>query len=80
MGLYSSFVKHITYPLINYREGLRGIHFHLREFEKTQYLPLQKLKEIQWRKLEELLNHAYENAIFYREILDSIGLKPGKIK
>ncbi|GAF90232.1 unnamed protein product, partial [marine sediment metagenome] len=58
MNLYSKFVKHISYPLINWRDGVRGIYKHLNEFEKSQFRPLKELKKLQWRRLQKIIIHA----------------------
>lgn len=47
---------------------------------KSQYWPLEKLKEYQWSRVQELLTHSYENVSYYRMLLKSHDLKPDDIK
>jgi phenylacetate-CoA ligase len=49
-------------------------------FVKNQWLSYDKLLEIQHQKLRRLINHAYFNVPYYRELFDSIGIKPEEIK
>ncbi len=42
----------------------------------SQYWPADKLREVQWAKLETLLRHAYESCEFYRQRLNKLGLHP----
>ena len=44
----------------------------------SQYWAADKLRELQWAKLEILLKHAYESCEFYRQQLDRLGLHPNR--
>ena len=48
--------------------------------EKSQWWPKEKLEEYQWRKLDTLLKHAYENVPYYRRIFNERGIKPKDIQ
>lgn len=48
--------------------------------KESQWWSKKKLEEYQWRKLEALLKHAYENVPYYRRILDERGIKPKHIQ
>ena len=48
--------------------------------EKSQWWSKERLEEYQWRKLEDILKHAYENVPYYRKIFDERGIKPNDIK
>ena len=76
MDLYAKFVKKISYPLINWRDGIRGIYKHLDFFENTQYLPLDELERIQFLRLKKIIAHAYENTTFYKKRFDNAGFNP----
>lgn len=52
----------------------------LRQLRKNLWLPEEKLREIQRRKLSKLLDHAYTNVSYYRELFDEAGIKPHDIK
>lgn len=58
-------------------DGRLGKYRLLKEMEKW---PLDKLYEWQYAKLRKLLEHAYANVPFYRELWDKSGVKPSDIK
>lgn len=39
-----------------------------------------EVEEIQNMKIRDLVNHAYNNTVYYREVFDNLGLKPQDIK
>jgi len=80
VSLYSKFVKHVTYPLINRREGIKGVYAHLKELEKSQYYSLDSLEALQLERLKNLLVHARENAPFYRKRFKDAGFNPASLK
>jgi phenylacetate-CoA ligase len=53
---------------------------HLRRLIKDQWLPPERLREVQERKLRRLVAHAYERVPYYRRLFDSVGLKPADIR
>ena len=63
-------------------EGLRkrGTFRYLREFEENQWRSERELTDLQWSKLQALLNHAYETVPYYRTQLQALGLTPGMIR
>jgi phenylacetate-CoA ligase len=52
----------------------------LRTLRKNVWLSEKELKRIQEQKLKILIRHAYENVIYYRNLLNSVGIKPEHIK
>src|SRR5215813_11280546 len=44
--------------------------------ETTQWLPLDELLELQWRRLGTMLKHAYEHVPYYREIIREVRTDP----
>jgi phenylacetate-CoA ligase len=56
----------------------RKISEYLRSLEKTQYLPREKLFDLQRSRLRDLLRHAAANVPFYQERFRKIGLDPDK--
>lgn len=79
MGLFSHFVRYVSFPLINYREGIRGIYAHLRELERTQYLSADRLRDLQFQRLKQLFIHAYTNTVFYKRRFDEAGFDPTRL-
>lgn len=51
-----------------------------RELEKTQYLPENTLRDLQWQRFEAILRYAYENNDFYRRRFDAAGILPNDIR
>lgn len=51
-----------------------------RELEQNQWHQTSELSEISWRKLKQLIDHAYENVPFYRRRFQEIGLAPQDIQ
>ncbi len=47
--------------------------------KKSQYWSEKQIEEYQFKKLNELLNHAYENVPYYRKLFNSKDLKPEDI-
>ena len=48
--------------------------------EQSQWWSRQEIEQYQWRQLESLLKHAYQNVPFYRRIFDERGLTPEQIQ
>lgn len=51
-----------------------------RELERNQWLGLDQLENIAWRRLKKLLAHAYANVPFYRDRFRQVGLTPADIE
>lgn len=51
-----------------------------REIEKTQYLPESQLREIQWRRLQDMLRFVGEKNPFYRDRFAEAKISPFDIK
>lgn len=61
------------------RSGSRRLDWW-RELEKTQYWDEGRLREVQWRRLGELLRFAYEHNSFYRGRFVGAGLHPDEVR
>ena len=48
---------------------------YLSLLEKSQWWSKEKILEFQWRKIENLLNHAYKNVPYYTRLLDEGGFR-----
>jgi len=76
---YQSFAKCVVLPLILWRGGESARLRYLREFERTQFLSVEEIRELQYQRLKNMLRHAYEQCPFYRQRLDQVGLHPTDI-
>lgn len=80
MSLFQKLVRYGTYPLSLWKLG-EGVQLrYLREFERTQHLPTDEIRELQWQRLLPLLQHAYRHCGFYRERFNRAGIVPGDIR
>jgi len=52
----------------------------LQNLEKTQFLPLSEIEEIQRKKLKNLINYSYKNVPFYKKTFKKLNLTPDDIK
>ena len=71
-----AFSKHILFPIAY---GRTDTGRHLKELERSQWFSLQQIQEIQWAKLLRLINHAYSNVPYYRDLFDGQCIEPSDI-
>ncbi len=76
MPLYPELVRNVFLPLSLWRAGELAQMRYLREFEQTQFLSTEAIRELQWQRLRKLLHHAYLQCPFYRSRFDRAGLTP----
>ncbi|RMF05629.1 phenylacetate--CoA ligase family protein, partial [Candidatus Woesearchaeota archaeon] len=72
-------IKYFTNPLWEFAAGRKTLSY-LKELEKSQHWPLEKLEELQNQRLRALLKHAYENVPYYRRVFRERKLKPEDVK
>jgi phenylacetate-CoA ligase len=80
MPLFRQAVRHVFLPLSLWRAGESAQLRYLREFEHTQFLSPEQLRELQWRRLRTLLEHAYAQCPFYAERFRRAGVGPGDFR
>ncbi len=64
------------FTLLNYIRAL----YYIAQLRRHQWLKEEELAKIQEKKLRAIIKHAYHNVPFYRELYDSVGIKPEDIK
>jgi phenylacetate-CoA ligase len=69
--------RHGVYPN---EEGDRTKAHSEKHWSAIETLPRDRIKEIQWVKLQNLIRFAYENSPFYRKKWNEVGVKPKDIK
>jgi phenylacetate-CoA ligase len=79
MDAMSFLSRRVIHPLWALKEGSSHLKY-LREYEKTQFLSLSELRELQWSRLKALLEHAYLNVPFYRKRFEEARIHPEDIK
>lgn len=76
MDLYSPFVRNVFHPFALWHRGELSQRNYLREFEKSQFFSLHEIRSLQWRSMRHLLNHAFEQCPYYRDLFQRKGLLP----
>lgn len=79
MNLTSSLIRYVVAPAWAAWEGTPYL-MHYRSLLKTQHDCRSTIEARQWDSIEQLLWHAYRTVPFYRELWDSIGLEPSRIR
>lgn len=54
--------------------------YHLLELKRNQWKTLDDLKHIQMKKLKAIITHAYTHVPYYRQLFNSVKIKPEDIK
>lgn len=73
--MYSSFVKHISFPFYQRWHGSDYLK-RLREFERSQWFSPDQLRDIQWQRLKKVLRQAYENVSYYKTVFSALQATP----
>lgn len=73
-GVYETLFRNALYPA--YESGLRRRKTlaYLREYERDQWRSADELDALQWRKLQRLIAHCWEQVPFYREWWGRVGM------
>lgn len=54
--------------------------YHLLKLLRNQWLRKEELEQLQQRKLQKIIKHAYERVSYYHKLLDSVGIRPEDIR
>jgi len=60
--------------------GPAAKYFQLRKVLRDQWLPSDKLKQIQTARLRRVIKHAYQNVPYYHNLFKLAGVTPEEIK
>ncbi|MBN1857433.1 MAG: phenylacetate--CoA ligase family protein [Dehalococcoidia bacterium] len=79
MSFYNGLTRHVLAPTFDI---IRGTHTmqRLAELERSQWLPRERIEDIQVEGLQKLIRYAYLRVPYYRRTMDSLGLNPEDIK
>jgi phenylacetate-CoA ligase len=80
MALYQKVVRHVFLPLSLWRAGETAQLRYLNEFERTQFLSEEEIRELQWARLKVLLRHAHARCPFYRRRFETAGVVPEDLR
>jgi phenylacetate-CoA ligase len=85
MSLLALATKHVIYPAWVLKNRSARLHY-LRDMERRQFWPAEKLAEYQWAAFRKLVAHAIETSPFYRDSFRRAGVSlddlrtPGDIR
>jgi len=77
--MYASLFRNVFLPAHEKLMGRKTL-VYLKDLEKRQWFPEQKLRTIQWLMLKKLLEHVYNNVPYYRQKFIGLGVQPSDIK
>ncbi|MFQ3592866.1 MAG: phenylacetate--CoA ligase family protein, partial [Gemmataceae bacterium] len=80
MTLQAKLARNLFYPLALVKAGEAATLRYQREFDRSQYVSADELRELRWRRLQALLRHAYASCPFYRQRMKSVGLHPDEVR
>lgn len=71
----------MSFIIKNYWKYFRRDYYKSYMLQKrVRQLSLDEIKKIQWKRLKDLLNYAYNNTDFYKDYFESVNLTPELIK
>jgi len=76
--MYQKLVKHLIFPLHEKIIG-RKTYEYLTTLERLQWASREKMEQLKFRKLKELLMHAERNVPFYAARFRDAGFNPSKM-
>lgn len=76
--MHPTLVNRVVFPLHERLKGKRT-HAWLRELERSQWLPPERLCELQFLRLRGLLEFAYREVPYYTRLLDDHEVQPWRI-
>jgi phenylacetate-CoA ligase len=71
----ASLLREVILPTWQYVKRQNSLEL-LPYLEQTQWLSPSELLELQWRRIGELLEHAYEHVPYYTDVMRAIGVHP----
>ena len=76
---YRPINKYIVYPLYYWKNGDKRLG-RLAELEKNQYLSKKDLEALQLKRLQKIIQYAFDNTKYYKNIMQERQLKPDDFK
>ena len=71
--------RHIFYPLWDLKDRSHRLR-EWKELEEQQWWPRDRLRQLQWERLQELLVYAGTHSPYYRDFFAGIGVHPEEIQ
>ncbi len=73
--MMESLSRHLFYPLWDIKDRSQRLR-EWQELEKQQWWPADRLRMLQWERLQKLLAYAAEHSPFYRDLFQAHGISP----
>ncbi|RBP25685.1 phenylacetate-CoA ligase [Marinobacter pelagius] len=77
--MMESLSRHVFYPLWDFKDRSQRLK-EWQALEEQQWWPADRLRMLQWERLQKLLAHAAEHSPFYRDIFDKHAITPASIQ
>lgn len=74
MSLYEPIFRNVLFPLYESVLRRRRTLSYLREYEHDQWLDRDAIDALQWRKLQQLLTHCWQEIPYYRQRWTALGI------
>ena len=71
-------IRHVFFPAKDMLMGTRSLEV-LAELERVHWLSRTALQELQWTRLREIVQHAYETVPYYQRVFRERDLRPDDI-
>ncbi|HEV2349345.1 MAG TPA: hypothetical protein VG028_05795 [Terriglobia bacterium] len=68
-------IRHVIYPMWARRDH-PGLNTFFREYQQTQFWPAEKIRELQWQRLQNTIRTAFERCPYYAESFGKAGFRP----
>lgn len=80
-GLYELAFRNVLFPGYETVLRRRKTLAYLRAYERSQWLAPEQIDALQWRKLQQLIEHCWHQVPYYRRQWQSLGIShPGDIR
>jgi len=73
--MMESLSRHLFYPLWDIKDRSQRLR-EWQALEKQQWWPADRLRMLQWERLQKLLAYAVEHSPFYRDLFQAHGISP----
>jgi phenylacetate-CoA ligase len=75
----AALIKHVLFPAWVKKNASTRLAY-LEQFERSQFLSPDALRELQWSQFRGILQHAFDHCVFYRRKLTAAGIAPPDIR
>jgi len=79
MSIFSTIHRNTIWPLVEHRNNIKTKK-NLLFLSKSEKWSRDEILYYQSKRLKNILRHAYENTLFYKDRFDNLGLKPDDIR